>query len=396
MRHLRLQTVVAGLLLTGCATTGIVRTPTQTRRPSRRSDVLMRQEILDRAASAQNADDAVRLLRSQWTRPSGTTSFGAGTPIRFYIDNVAAGTIESMTAIPIERVMEIRHYPATEATARWGTGHTAGAIEVITGAGAARAARAAGQGGGGGGDPGIGVSGDPGAPLPEGTDPNDPQVFSQLNPFAPHAIYFVHGGTSMFLAPTEKTKVWRPFVNIGLGFGINATRSVSVFASAEYHRFQFSPEHTLAYMMDRSNGSAIPLLRDEAGVVISGTDNTIVNVSAMAKVRPQFGLIRPYLIGGVGYARLNSGTFTVSGEGGAPLPSTVFLPGTATGGRQIENAFSVSGGVGFDLRLVSDFRFFADVRYVEAVRGPRYNDVWDRNQLFNTQFMPFRFGLMTQ
>ena len=80
-----------------------------------------------------NLGDAVRRLRPAWLRPRGTTSAqtpgASGLPV--YIDNVRAGDMSRLESISVERVKEVRYLDPREATFRWGTGHTGGAIEVI-------------------------------------------------------------------------------------------------------------------------------------------------------------------------------------------------------------------------------------------------------------------------
>ena len=124
-----------------------------------------------------------------------------------------------------------------------------------------------------------------------------------------------------------------------------------------------------------------------------GEPSTIFNLSGNLKVHPESGFFRPYVFGGVGYARFDAGAFTLSGVGGAPLPTNQFSPGIANGGNQVENSMSVAGGVGFDVGDFSGWRLFADARYVTGIRGPRYQDAYQRFQLFNTRYYPLRVGV---
>lgn len=116
-----------------CATTG--RVNTDTRRPSRAANILTASEIAERATSATTAEEAVMRLRVDWLRISGVRSFNTGTPIRLYVNNTPRGNVDGLATIPVELVGEIRRYTPSEATTRWGTGHTTGAIEVLLGRG---------------------------------------------------------------------------------------------------------------------------------------------------------------------------------------------------------------------------------------------------------------------
>ena len=55
-----------------------------------------------------------------------------------FVDNVHIGEVESLYNIARERITEIRYFDAADATSRWGTGYSGGAIEVITGGGRTR------------------------------------------------------------------------------------------------------------------------------------------------------------------------------------------------------------------------------------------------------------------
>lgn len=334
--------------------------------PSRSADVITREEIQERAAFAPNAYEVVRRLRATWLRPPGVTSFRQGTVIPVYLNNIRVGTVEYLEAVPVDRIGELRHFSATEATSRWGTGHTGGAIEVLTG------------------ELGVRRTGTPG----EEEETDAPAYV----PFVPSTAFFVNGGASKLTKPLEVAEVWEPELAVGGGVGINAAPTVTLLAAVEYHRFAFSSASALDYLMSRRLSG----LRDPSGVELRGDGSAIFNVSAALKVHPRQGLIRPYLIGGVGYARFTAGAFTLSGPGGEPLPPTQYAAGTASGGDQRENSFSIAGGVGMDVRLAAHLRLFLDGRYTTAIRGPRYKDVFGKFQLNNTEFYPLRLGLLYQ
>lgn len=101
------------------------------RSPSGRQ-VILAEEIHE--AVITNALEAVRTLRPEWLVQRGQESFNDPTSdaIRFYMDGVPIGAIESLRSVSADMIVEIRFFDATRATARFGTGHTHGAIEVIT------------------------------------------------------------------------------------------------------------------------------------------------------------------------------------------------------------------------------------------------------------------------
>lgn len=99
---------------------------------SRESNLITREEIA--ATQASNAYDAIRNLRPMFLRSRGQTTFDPSigqTPIVF-VDGQRFGTIETLKSMPVGEVSSIRFLSAADATNRYGTGYTAGVIEVST------------------------------------------------------------------------------------------------------------------------------------------------------------------------------------------------------------------------------------------------------------------------
>jgi hypothetical protein len=87
-------------------------------------------------ANAHNALDVVRRLRPAWLHTRTSPRFlGAQepTPPVVYVDNVRYGSVQSLAGLSVEVLGEMRYLDAPEATQRFGTGHTGGAILVTTG-----------------------------------------------------------------------------------------------------------------------------------------------------------------------------------------------------------------------------------------------------------------------
>jgi len=95
-------------------------------------DVLSAEEIA--GANVHSIYEAVRLLRPAFLFSRGSTSLRSSAPALpvVYLDGVLAGGLEVLRDIPSGSVKEVRYYNAPDATVRWGTGHTAGAISVST------------------------------------------------------------------------------------------------------------------------------------------------------------------------------------------------------------------------------------------------------------------------
>jgi len=374
-----MRSVIAlSCVMFGCATAGAGGGGGIDSRPvSRSTNVLTRAEIAERAPTARTVLEAIRLARSSWLRPAGFVGFRPGSGIVTYIDNIRLGDVNSLDQIDLSTVHELRFFSAPEATTRWGTGNAEGAIEVVT----QTAARSVGQGTSERAPRrGAGTGGDPESPT---------FVFKPYEPFNVTPVLYLNGASSIVSAPVELGDFWDPIYGFGAGFGLTATRSVTVFALAEYNRYEFQAERLISFL-ERSSG---PRLRSRDGVEASGEPLSILNLSGNVKFHPHWRTFAPYVMGGVGYLRLNAGQFSMTGPGGTSLPPDQFRPGRADGGGDLENAVSISMGAGFDLNLGSVFRLFTDGRYVIAFRGPRYNDVTGDPQLDNTQYFPFRFGM---
>ena len=92
--------------------------------------VITQQEMLEK--HFQSAYEAVSALRTNWLQTRGTDSFNTPSQVWVYVDNVKYGDVESLRTIHPSTILNIRHYDANEATARWGIGHGAGVIQVTT------------------------------------------------------------------------------------------------------------------------------------------------------------------------------------------------------------------------------------------------------------------------
>ncbi|HEU4566294.1 MAG TPA: hypothetical protein VFS05_16645 [Gemmatimonadaceae bacterium] len=86
------------------------------------------------ATQATNAYEVTRLLRPSWLAGRGPQSLRAEVspyPV-VYVDDQRMGGLEWLRTISAESVAEIRFVSASDATTRWGTGHPAGVILVLT------------------------------------------------------------------------------------------------------------------------------------------------------------------------------------------------------------------------------------------------------------------------
>lgn len=100
------------------------------------------------AGVSGNVYDVVYSLRRNWLNLRGLNSGTEATRVVtvndaevvvqgepqlvVYLDNIKLGTISELRRLPIVGVTSIRYYEPAEANYLWGTGHTHGAIQVLT------------------------------------------------------------------------------------------------------------------------------------------------------------------------------------------------------------------------------------------------------------------------
>ncbi len=137
---LALTTIVAAC--GGGAASGATPAPTPTptaaaspRVPRGSSNLITSAEIEAAAQDIQNAYELVERLRPMMMRPRNLSagSVGAGTTfgVVAYVEEVRLGDLEALGTVMRATVREIRYIGATDATTRWGTGHSNGVIQVV-------------------------------------------------------------------------------------------------------------------------------------------------------------------------------------------------------------------------------------------------------------------------
>ncbi len=116
---LALGLVSALLIACGAARSGGARNP----------NLITTDEL--RALNVSNAYEAVERLRPMFLRTRGVQSATAEAQLPVvYIDGIRQGGPEVMRTLPLTDVQEIRYISAADATTRYGTNHTGGAIEI--------------------------------------------------------------------------------------------------------------------------------------------------------------------------------------------------------------------------------------------------------------------------
>lgn len=110
--------------------------PARVTRPPRGSSSLITSAEIEAAApDILNAYQLVERLRPMMMRPRNLTAGNVGDGNVFgvvaYVEEVRLGDLESLGSVMRATVREIRYIGATDATTRWGTGHSNGVIQVV-------------------------------------------------------------------------------------------------------------------------------------------------------------------------------------------------------------------------------------------------------------------------
>ena len=105
-------------------------------RPVRGSlNLITSAEVEAAGNDAINAYDLVQRLRPAMMRPRNQTAGNTGEGTVFgavaYVDDIRLGDLEQLRTVMRATVREIRYISASDATTRWGTGHSNGVIQVI-------------------------------------------------------------------------------------------------------------------------------------------------------------------------------------------------------------------------------------------------------------------------
>ena len=129
------------LALSGCAVVGLG-TPNPfaaqadvVESENRGRNQIVPSEIRDGDIRYPTAYQMIQQLRPRWLQPRGQVSMmdpGAGYPT-VYIDEIRHGNMYTLREIPSHHIRLMEFINAADATTRWGTGHRAGVINVVTG-----------------------------------------------------------------------------------------------------------------------------------------------------------------------------------------------------------------------------------------------------------------------
>ena len=129
----RLPLIVSAALLAACASSQPAGDPATRPEQTRTNPNLLTEAELA-TNQAPNALVAIQQLRPTWLRGRGATMSATGEQIDVvvYLNSVRVGTVRELEQISRTTVKEMQFFSPADATTRWGTGHSRGAITVTT------------------------------------------------------------------------------------------------------------------------------------------------------------------------------------------------------------------------------------------------------------------------
>ncbi len=103
---------------------------TSGRTASRDNNFITTEEIA--ASQTTNVYDAIKNLRPMFLRSRGATTFDPNSvqTAVVFVDGQKFGSVETLKTMPVLQVTSIRFLTPSDATTKYGTGYTAGIIEV--------------------------------------------------------------------------------------------------------------------------------------------------------------------------------------------------------------------------------------------------------------------------
>jgi len=132
-----ISALVLSIVIAGCSSgsstpqTGATPAPTGTRPARRQANLITEEELAQ--SSARNGLQAVQMLRPDWLRGRGSASIRDVSPaaVIVYVNDQRLGGVNELEQLNVTAIKSLRFMSASEATNRYGTGHTGGVITVV-------------------------------------------------------------------------------------------------------------------------------------------------------------------------------------------------------------------------------------------------------------------------
>ena len=132
-------TALAPALLAGCASkpaggatpaAAPAAAPSVAARPRQDQQLITRDVIV--GTQYTNLFDVVLAMRPNWLRTRGANDSAKGDVLQIYLDNQRVGGADELRNIAPSSVLSVRYYDPIASASRWGIGHSAGVIFVLT------------------------------------------------------------------------------------------------------------------------------------------------------------------------------------------------------------------------------------------------------------------------
>lgn len=97
-------------------------------------DLITSEELRSYEGTYDNLYRLIQARRSSWLRPRATASFSSSEPElpRVVLDGSPYGEVGALRSVSLSDAQEVRFLDSRDATTRFGTGYTGGAILVTT------------------------------------------------------------------------------------------------------------------------------------------------------------------------------------------------------------------------------------------------------------------------
>jgi hypothetical protein len=93
------------------------------------SNVITGQQLIETRQS--NLYAAIQVLRPAWLRSRGSASISSPSEVTLFVNEAPYGTVNNLSGIPIDAVLDVRYLSASEAGSRYGTAAGNGGLLLV-------------------------------------------------------------------------------------------------------------------------------------------------------------------------------------------------------------------------------------------------------------------------
>lgn len=93
------------------------------------ANVITGEQLIETRQS--NLYAALQVLRPAWLRSRGSTSISSPSEVTLFVNEAPYGTVNNLSSIPIDAVLDVRYLSASEAGSRYGTAAGNGGLLLV-------------------------------------------------------------------------------------------------------------------------------------------------------------------------------------------------------------------------------------------------------------------------